>query len=51
MGLSTGDLSESTFRHWCDMGVDMLSAGADFDFLAVGMQKNRESLNKVMKGV
>lgn len=50
VGLSTGDLSEDTFRHWHDMGIDMLSAGADFDFLTVGMRKNKEILNKIMKG-
>lgn len=50
VGLSTGDLSESTFRHWHDMGVDMLSAGADFDFLTVGMKNNKELLSKIMKG-
>jgi 2-keto-3-deoxy-L-rhamnonate aldolase RhmA len=51
VGLSTGDLSEKTFRHWRDMGVDMLSAGADFDFLTVGMRKNKESLSEIMKGL
>ena len=51
VGLSTGDLSESTFKHWRDMGVEMLSAGADFDYLTVGMKKNREIMNKVMKGL
>lgn len=50
VGLSTGDLSEDVFRHWHDMGIDMLSAGADFDFLTVGMRKNKEILNKIMKG-
>ncbi|MBR5527923.1 MAG: aldolase [Clostridia bacterium] len=49
VGLSTGDLSEETFKHWHDMGVDMLSAGADFDFLTAGMKKNRETLQKIMK--
>ncbi len=49
VGLSTGDLSESTFRHWHDMGVDMISAGADFDFLTAGMKKNRETLAAVHK--
>lgn len=51
VGLSTGDLAESTFKHWYDMGVDMLSAGADFDFLTAGMRKNKESLSKIMKGL
>ncbi|MBO7148558.1 MAG: aldolase [Clostridia bacterium] len=50
VGLSTGDLSEVTFKHWSDMGVDMLSAGADFDFLTAGMKKNKESLQRIMKG-
>ena len=51
MGLSTGDLSEKTFKHWNDMGVDMLSAGADFDFLTVGMKKNKEIMSKIIKGI
>jgi len=50
VGLSTGDLSEDTFRHWHDLGVDMISAGADFDFLTVGMKQTKEALSKVMKG-
>lgn len=50
VGLSTGDLSPKTFRHWRDMGVDMLSAGADFDFLTAGMQKNREIMKEIMSG-
>lgn len=51
VGLSTGDLSEKTFKHWNDMGVDMLSAGADFDFLTVGMKKNKEIMSKIIKGI
>ena len=50
IGLSTGDLNENTFKHWHDMGIDMLSAGADFDFLTVGMKNNRDTLNRIMKG-
>lgn len=50
VGLSTGSMEEDTFRHWKDMGVDMLSAAADFDFLTAGMRKNRETLEKIMKG-
>ena len=50
IGLSTGDLNENTFKHWHDMGIDMLSAGADFDFLTVGMKNNRDTLNRTMKG-
>ena len=49
VGLSTGDLAESTFKHWHDMGVDMISAGADFDFITAGMKKNRELLTRAHK--
>lgn len=51
VGLSTGDLAESTFEYWYSMGVDMLSAGADFDFLTAGMQRNKEIMNRIMKGL
>ena len=51
VGLSTGDLSEETFKHWRDMGVDMISAGADFDFLTAGMRRTKEALTRIMKGI
>ena len=51
IGLSTGDLSESTYRHWCDMGIDMLSAGADADYLTAGMRKNKIVMDKIVKGL
>lgn len=47
VGLSTGDFSESTLQHWHDMGFDMISAGADFDFLREGFRKNRETLQRI----
>lgn len=50
VGLSTGDTTEEVFKHWIDMGVDMLSAGADFGFLNVAMKNNKEKLEKVVKG-
>lgn len=37
VGISTGDFSEPTLKHWHDMGFDMISAGADFDFLREGL--------------
>ena len=51
VGISTGDFSESTLRHWHDLGFDMISAGADFDFLREGMKKNRETLQRIHIGV
>ena len=50
IGLSTGDLSIETHKHWFNMGVDMLSAGADFDFLTVGLRQNKENLLKAKNG-
>lgn len=50
IGLSTGDLSFETHKYWFEMGIDMLSAGADFDFLTVGMRKNKENLLKAKLG-
>lgn len=47
VGISTGDFSESTLQHWHDMGFDMISSGADFDFLREGFKQNREILERV----
>ena len=47
VGISTGDFSESTLKYWHDMGFDMISAGADFDFLREGFRQNRETLERV----
>ncbi len=48
-GLSTGDIRESTLRHWHSLGVDMLSAGADYDFLREGYRANAQTLSKIFK--
>ena len=47
VGISTGDFSQSTLQHWHDMGFDMISAGADFDFLREGMRNNRVMLEAI----
>lgn len=47
VGISTGDFSESTLLHWHNMGFDMISAGADFDFLREGFKQNRDTLKKI----
>ena len=51
VGISTGDFSESTLKHWHDMGFDMISAGADFDFLREGLKQNRDTLKRVHLGL
>lgn len=47
VGISTGDMSESTLKYWHDFGFDMISAGADFDILTIGARKNRENLERI----
>lgn len=49
IGLSTGDFSESNLRYWRDKGVEMISAGADFDFLTIGMRRTRENMASLFK--
>ena len=46
-GISTGDFSGKTLRHWHSMGFDMISAGADFDFLREGFRNNFSTLQKI----
>lgn len=47
IGLSTGDISENTLQYWNDMGIDMISAGADYDFLRILMCQNRDMLERI----
>ena len=49
VGLSTGDTSDSTLKHWSSMGVDMLSAGADFGWLQQCAYENRVNMEKIHK--
>ncbi len=49
VGLSTGDIRESTLRHWQGLGVDMLSAGADYDFLREANRANLHNLTRILK--
>ena len=44
VGVSTGDYSEENLRRWQSLGVDMISAGADFDFLTAGMRSARADM-------
>lgn len=35
-GLSIGDFSQEALHHWCSLGLDMISAGADTDYIIYG---------------
>ncbi len=47
VGISTGDFSESTLKHWNEMGFDLISSGADFDFLREGFLQNSKKLKEI----
>lgn len=49
IGISTGDTSEETLSYWHDMGMDLISAGADFDFLQQCALNTRVLLEKTHK--
>ena len=44
VGISTGDYFEETLKYFHDLGFDMISAGADFDFLRDGMKNCQQAL-------
>lgn len=46
IGLSTGDISVDTLTRWHDMGIDMLSAGADFGYLVDAYKTAYQNLKK-----
>lgn len=48
IGLSTGDTNPAVFRRWWDMGIDMLSAAADFGMLQQGNADNRRNLERAV---
>ena len=49
IGLSTGETTDKVLKHWHDMGVDMLSAGADFGFLQEAALQNRKNMERIHK--
>lgn len=49
VGIASGGYSEEVLQHWASFGVEMLSAGADFDFIRDGAVNNRKNLEKIHK--
>ena len=49
VGIASGGYSEEIIKHWSSFGVEMLSAGADFDFIRDGAINNRKNLEKIHK--
>lgn len=49
VGIASGGYSKEVLSHWESFEPDMLSAGADFDFLRDGMRNNRIALEEIHK--
>ena len=47
--IASGGYSEDVIKHWSSFGAEMLSAGADFDFIRDGAVNNRKNLEKIHK--
>lgn len=51
IGVSTGSFEEKTIKHFSEMGIHMISAGADTDYLLYGAQKALRNLQKIHKNL
>lgn len=51
VGIASGGYKTEILEHWSNFGVEMLVAGADFDFLRDGALNNRINLEKIHKSV
>lgn len=51
VGIASGGYGTQVLEHWHSLGADMLSAGADFDFIRDGAVNNRKNLEKIHKGL
>ena len=49
VGIASGGYRAEVLEHWHSFHPDMLSAGADFDFLRDGALQNRQTLEKIHK--
>ena len=47
IGVSTYATDEETLRHWHNMGIDMISAGADYPHILNGAADTLKTLKKV----
>lgn len=51
VAIASGGYSDEVLQHWSSFEPDMLSAGADFDFLRDGARNNRINMEKIYKGI
>ena len=50
VAIASGGYSKEVLEHWNSFGPDMLSAGADFDFIRDGAVANRIRMTEILKG-
>ncbi len=50
-GLSIGDFAPDKLNYWCSMGLDMISAGADTDYIIYGAKAALAALQKEQLGL
>ena len=46
VGLATGDLRPETLRFWSELGIDMMTVGADWNFVFDAAKNTRNLLQK-----
>lgn len=49
-GIASGGWSEEMIAHWSSMNPDMITAGADFDFIRDGACENRKRMERLFLG-
>lgn len=49
IGLSTGETGYEKLKFWYDLGIDMISAGADYMFVQQGAVQTRKNLEQALK--
>ena len=47
IGVSTGSTDINVLKHWNDLGINMISAGADYSYVLEGAKNQLENLKKV----
>lgn len=51
VGLATGDIRIEVLEHWKSMNIDMMAAGADFDYMRIMAIENCKNLERLYKGI
>ncbi len=47
IGVSTGSIDPEVIAFWNDLGINMISSGADFDYMRIGCRENLKNIRKI----